>query len=405
MSGSWFLSITWKNLARRPARSLILPLCVAAVAGLQVSAALIDRASRASLELGVKRLGADLVAVPRGMDRAMTGNFLKGGSEVFYMDRSVQNKIAGFGFVSRTSAQLFLKSLENASCCSMWNVFLVGFEPESDFAIRPWLEGHPDISLGKDDVLAGAAIGAKKGDVFKFFGHDFRVAGVLSKTGMGMDSSVFIPLQTAYRMAEESTGKAEKPLDISSQNISALMIRLKPEKDGGLPGYQAAFKLEQAVPEVSIIQPDELSERTRRNLNFSLSGLRTAGYAVWPITALLIGLVFALTTNERQGEIGINRAVGATKRDIFRMIIFEACAITGAGAILGCAASSAIVAGFSSLIAKNLDTPFLLPAVNDYLSLFAAAFLLSVLSGVLAALYPAYRASRMEPMEAIRSQN
>jgi len=405
MSQSWFLSIVWKNISRRPLRSLILVLCVAAAAGMQVSAELIERASRASLELGVKRLGADLVAVPLGAGQSMTTNLLERGSAAFYMDRSVREKISAFDFVAQTSAQLFLKSLENASCCSRWNVFLVGFEPESDFAIRPWLREHPDISLGKDDVLAGAAVGASKGDALKFFGHEFRVAGVLGKTGMGMDSAVFIPMDTAYRMAGESISKAEKLLEISTGKISALMIRLKPEKDGGIPGYQAAFKLEQSVPEVSIIQPDELSERTRRNLNSSLSGLRSAGYAVWPITAILIGLVFALAANERQSEIGINRAMGATQWSIFRMIILEACVIAGAGAILGSSAAFGIVVGFSSMIAKNLETPFYLPAAKELFILFATAFFLSVTTGVLAALYPAYKASRMEPLNAIRGQN
>ncbi len=400
MSRLWILSLASKNIRARPFRNAILVAAVAAVAGMQVSGALLERASRRSLELGIRRLGADLVAVPFGADEALTRSYLTGDAATFYMDRSVREKIAGFPFVAQTSSQLFLKSLSNAGCCSLWNIYLVGFEPESDFAIRPWLADHPERPLGTDEALVGAAIGVEPGGALKFFGHDFRVAGTLSKTGMGLDSAVFIPLETAYLMAKESASKAQKALEISPDRISAVLIKLKPEGKGGLPAYKAAFELEKALPEISMVQPDDLAVKTRNNLSAALAGLRSAGYVIWPVTAALIALVFALAANERKRELGIMRSVGASRGFVFRMIIMEALIITAMGAVLGLLVSIGIILGFSGLIAARLSIPFLAPPVSELFLLAAAALILAMLTGAVAAFFPAFKAARMAPAEA-----
>jgi hypothetical protein len=200
--------------------------------GLQLSASLIERASRAGLALGLQRLGADLVAIPRGLDIELERAYITGEAGLFYMAAEVQNQVQAFDFVAQTSPQLYLKSLTGASCCSAWNIFLIGFDPQTDFTVRPWLAERPDISIGPDEVVLGAALAAPAGTGLKFYGHHFKVAGSLAPSGLGLDRSVFIPLETAYRMAEESSVKAEAPLTVTRDQISALMIKLRPAEAG-----------------------------------------------------------------------------------------------------------------------------------------------------------------------------
>ncbi len=391
-----------KNLLRRPFRNTILVICVAAVVGMQVAAALLDRASRHGLELGIKRLGADLVAVPRGLSEELLNSYMTGEAEVFYMERALKEKIMEFDFIEGTSAQVFIKSLTGASCCSAWNVFLIGFEPRTDFTIRPWLAEQRDIILGPDDVLAGAAMGLEAGSTIRFYGHEFKVAGVLDPTGAGLDTTVFIPMDTAYLMARESAAKAEKKLDITPDRISSVLIRLKPQDRGGLPEYRAAYELEMAIPEISVIQPDDLTVKVQKNLFGTLGKLRSASYAVWPFTALLIGLVFAMAANERRREIGILRAMGAKRFFVFRMIILESLLIAGTGTIIGLVLSVGLEAAFSRLIALKLEVPFYWPGTGELATLLLIAMVLALLTGALAAFIPALRSSCMEPYEAIR---
>jgi putative ABC transport system permease protein len=391
-----------RDLIRRPIRNGVLVLCVAAVVGMQVAAALLDRASRRGLEIGIERLGADLVAVPRGLSGELMRSYMTGDAALFYMDRALSKKIAGFDFVERVSEQVYIKSLSGAACCSAWNVFLIGFDPETDFTVRPWLKRHKHIEIGPDQVLVGAAFDVEPGQTLKFYGRELEVAGVLDPTGMGLDTTVFIPNHTAYLMAEESVEKAVEPLDLPRDRISAALIKLKPEDRGGAPAYRAAYDLEMAIPEISVIQRDDLLIKVQKNLSNTLGALRSASYAVWPVTALLIGLVFAMAANERRREIGLLRAMGATRAFVFRMILVEALMVAGCGTAVGLAASIGLVAGFSRLISVRLEVPFYWSAAEDTAFIMIAASALALLTGAIAAMAPAVRSSLMEPYEAIR---
>ena len=402
MSPPGLTTLLRTNLAGRPFRHGLLILAAASAVGLIVAASLIDRASRAGLTRGMERLGADLVAVPRGLDQEVERAYITGEAALFYMDRAIQDRIAAHDFVAQTSPQLYLKSLTGASCCSSWNVFLIGFDPATDFTVRPWLAERPDRSVAPDQVLVGAALSSPAGTALKFYGHDFTVAGALAPSGLGLDLSIFIPLETAYRMAEGSRTLAEEPLTVSRGQLSAVMIRLKPEGEGGLSPAKAAFQLEQEIPELTVIQPADMTVMVQQNLRHTLAGLRAAGFAVWPLTALLIGLIFALAAAERRRELGLLRALGATRAFLFRLILAEAVLIAAAGAVLGLAAALGLVFGFSRLIAKSLAVPFAWPRPADLALLLFAALGLALLTGALAALYPALVTSRMEPYEAVR---
>jgi putative ABC transport system permease protein len=372
------------------------------VVGMQVAASLIDRASRNGLELGIRRLGADLVAVPRGLENSLINTYITGNAALFYMDRALEQQISHLDWVERTSPQLFIKSLSNAQCCSAWNVFLIAFEPETDFTVKPWLSGNRNRKLRANEILVGAAINASPGSEIRFFGQKFTVAGTLDPSSMGLDTTIFIPMQGAVRMIQESGEKAEKALIIRPDQISAILIKLKPESRGGLPVWKAAYEIEKAIPEVSVIQPSDMMLKVQKNLTGILRTLHTAGYAIWPVTALLIGLVFALAANERKSEIGLLRAIGATRSFIFLMIIGEALFISALGALTGIAVSSGLVLGFSRLIALSLEIPFNAPDFSELLFFDTLALFLALLTGAVSAAIPAYQSSAMEPYEAIR---
>jgi putative ABC transport system permease protein len=402
MGRSSFPSLNARNLGRRPLRSAALVVCVAMVIGMQVAAALLERASRKGVEVGLERLGADLIVVPRGFEDEVFESLMRGEAGLFYMDAGIEEEIAAYDFVEKTTSQIFVQSLSGASCCSVWNVFLVGFEPETDFTVWPWLRDHRDRGIGEDEIIVGMAIEAEVGDKLKFFGHQFEVAGLLDLGGTGLDTTVFIPLKTVYRMAAESATKAEKTLEITEKDISAVLVRLDPGYRRGVPALGAAREIEKDHPEVGVILPDDILNKTQRNLGGTLKTLRSASYIVWPIAALLVGLVFTMSTAERQREIGMLRAMGATPGFVFRMIIGEALQVVAIGAVLGLVAAVGVLVGFSRLIALTLTVPFYWPDTPELAAVFGVAAVLALATGVAAAFWPALQISRLEPYEAIR---
>jgi putative ABC transport system permease protein len=348
------------------------------------------------------RLGADLVATPDEDSVEVGQSYVSGAPLLSYMDAGVKDKIAAFDFVEQVSAQVFIVSLSNAPCCSAGNIFLIGFEPESDFTVQPWLKDHPRQPLGPNDVLVGADFFLHPGDTVRFYGHEFHIAGTLERSGAGLDRSCFIPLPAAYLMAQESTHKAVQPLPLQPGQISAVMIKLKPLSQAGVSPQEAAYQLNKGIYEISVIAPQQLLKHIAQDLALTLAALRAGGFALWPTTALLIGLVFAMAAAERQREIGLLRAMGATAGFTLRALLAEAVILAGTASILGTAVALALLAGFARLIVHSLQVPFAWPppATLGLQALLIIA--LAILTASAAAAAPALRLARMEPYEAVR---
>jgi putative ABC transport system permease protein len=103
-----------------------------------------------------------------------------------------------------------------------------------------------------------------------------------------------------------------------------------------------------------------------------------------------------IAVNERVGEIGLMRALGATDGDVERLFLFEAVILTLLGGFAGLALGLGI-AGILRLLVPGL--PVYTPA--GYL---AAALIVSVITGILAGVVPARRAASLRPIEALRAE-
>ena len=101
-----------------------------------------------------------------------------------------------------------------------------------------------------------------------------------------------------------------------------------------------------------------------------------------------------VSVTERTREIGIRRAVGATRQKIMIQFLLEAVALTALGGVLGVAAGVALTAGIRAAV------PFLPAAVSGFWVLLG--FSTSVATGLVFGLYPAYKAALLDPIEALR---
>ncbi|HYQ48006.1 MAG TPA: FtsX-like permease family protein [Thermodesulfovibrionales bacterium] len=387
-----------RNLKRKIIRTLILLLLVAVVTGTLLGATVFITGMKNALRIGTYRLGADVLVVPAKNETQAKAALLSGEPTSFYMSRSVYDSVKGLEGVKRASVQLFIKPT-SFTCCYNVETFLVAFDPESDFTVTPWLQKKLTAPLSDEEVIVGSTLPVITGDILPFFGTPFTVAGTMEPTGMKFfDQSVFMTLRAAYAMAEHSKTKSIQPLEVEKDQVSAVLVQVQ---DGFTP-ERVAIRIEHAIDGVKAIASDEVTSTVRRQLGGLLKGILIISAVLWVLALLMTGFAFYMIVNERQRELGLLRAMGATKGQVFRLIITEAVILSIAGGLTGIAAGGGILFALKGVIVQSLRLPYLLPSVPVLAELIAGALIFSVITGLLASMLPAYLASGMEPYDAIR---
>lgn len=142
-----------------------------------------------------------------------------------------------------------------------------------------------------------------------------------------------------------------------------------------------------------IDKSDSIAEALLTNLDFLQKG--TIGIAFITLIGAAIGLmnIMLVAVNERTKEIGLSKALGGTRRDIRLQFLFESVLISLMGAVAG------IIAGIllGNLVALLLNTGFVVPWAWVIAGIFVCSFV-----GLAAGLYPAVKASRLDPIVALR---
>jgi len=265
-------------------------------------------------------------------------------------------------------------------------LIVAGVDPESQRDIKSWWEIREGAYFaGEDEAVVGGLtaemLKLKVGDEIDFNGSTVVVAGILKETGANDDYYVYVPLKTA-QTAFDKVGL------VSSVDVRALCNGCPVEliaKDLNLniPGIKAV-----AVQQIANTEMDMV--RKVNNLMLALAGI-----------TLLIGIFGVVNTmmssvHERTKDIGIMRAVGASRRQIIRVFIYEALVIGVIGGVLGYLAGTAMAFGIGPLIFDGATVHFL----PVYLPVSLG---LSVAIAIVATLYPAFNATKIKIADAFRS--
>ncbi len=387
-----------RNVRRRLFRTFMVVASVCFASALLFSTSVLTQGVRDSLRIGVDRLGADLLVVPQGASTEAENILLLGEPKAFYMDEEVREKVQSIEGVKQVSPQLYIVSLLT-SCCIFGDTQLVGFDPDTDFTIKAWVKDGLGRPLGNNDIIVGHYIITPIGSPLRFYGHDFTVAGKLEPTGMGLDKAIFIPMNGAHEMITESGVKATQKLNIEPNQISSLLVRI--DRVTATP-TEVALKIQAAIPGVSVVVANRLVEGVNTQISTVTQSLLILTVSVWAMSILIVGSIFSLTVNERQREIGLLRAVGATHTQVFKLILTEAVMLTSIGGATGLAVGGTVLYSFRSYILDVLKLPYIWPS-PIYLGVIILISLgVSLLTGLLGAFYPALKSSAMEPLAAIR---
>jgi putative ABC transport system permease protein len=396
---SSFIDLAWKNANGNTFRSWTVVLCAALMAGFAVSTTIVIGGAQDSLQVAMDRLGADIIVVPAGAEHAMENAFLMGVPVVAWMPHSLVDRIAALPGVEAVSPQLFLSTLRGATCCSVPEMFLVAYDPQTDFTLKPWLEEtlHEELRLGEAVGGAFVYVPADPGYIL-VYGYEVDLRGQLKPTGTGLDQSMFFTFETANEIARLSSVQAERELRIPEDDVSAVMVKV----ERGTDPHQVARQIQQALPQVTPVESTNLFHSQRVQILGLLQSLLVLLGVAWLLSVALIGMVFSIAVNERRQQIGVLRAVGFRRRFILQSLLAEGLILALGGGGAGIAFFILAVYLFRQLIMQLMGVPFLIPSLFSLFVLAAGALVLALASVTLGALIPTLRISLMDPAEAMR---
>lgn len=247
--------------------------------------------------------------------------------------------------------------------------------------------GQKVVVLGKkvsDELFSGENL---LNHTLKINGYDFKVIGILAEKGQNMmvnpDDKILLPITTAFRVMGNKTIRtiyiqAKDPSSVTT-TIQALNRTLSKK-----------FRDEEAFQVIN--QQDLLSTfgSISKALTLFLSAIASISLLVGGIGIMNIMLV---SVTERTREIGIRKAIGAKRANILSQFLVEAMVLSGIGGLIGIALGTISAVAISRMI--QIVPIFSLPMIA-----FSLFFSLAV--GVIFGIYPAYRASMLSPIEALR---
>ncbi len=358
-----------RNLMRRKVRSLLTIVGVAIGVAAVVSLVAMGDGFYSQMNSMLSKGGADLtVRQAKAADMTLSA-----------LDEDVGRRLAAMPEVEQVSGLI----IGFASAPGSPYLLVYGYDP-TEYAIRHFkiLEGGRLTSVRQAILGKGAAKALKLrvGQSVKLFSTSFRVVGIYETGTPFEDAGLVIPLKDAQAVFK-------KP-----QQVSFFELKLRdPEKADDLKK-----RIESRYPDAFAAKSAEFSESSQdvqvtRSMTWGLS-----------MIAVLVGGIGVMNTMvmsvfERTREIGVLRAVGWRRRRIILMVLMESLLLSVVGGLFGIALGIGLIQlvgllpGIGSLFAAAYQP-----------SLFIQAMVVALALGTVGGIYPAWRASRLSPLEALR---
>ncbi len=371
-----------------------------AISGFLLTTTLMAKGQEHSLNVGLERLGADITVVPVEKRFEAEEAFLLGTPvKDAWMPEENLDKVARLEGVEQVSPQIYLQSLTGAACCAAWELFIIAIDPETDFTIQPWLKEKLNKPLGFRELTGGQFVFVpEETGVLMLYGVDLDLIANLEPTGTGLDQTAFISFDTAQFMASESITKAMMPLEIPQGKISAIQVKVQP----GYSVDDVATHIAQEISGIYAITSLGITRTVQHQTAGLFRALWTTMLIIWVVASLLMGLVFFMMVNERRREIGTLRALGASRNFIFRLFLTESVMLALGGGIAGVIVATMFVRFFGQFLTLTTEAPLLMPPLTSLLGFVFACLALALVVALPALVYPAIRASRIDPAEAMR---
>jgi putative ABC transport system permease protein len=266
------------------------------------------------------------------------------------------------------------------------DVLLMGAELESELALKTWWLFNGEPPVNSDDLIVGSeaarALELQIGDRIELAGRPFTVTTLLLPTGGPEDNIIIGDLQ-AIQGVLGKTGK------LSMVEISAFCR--------GCPISEMTLQIAEKFPNAKVTALKQAVMAKMQSIELFKSFSYGIAVLVIFIGSLLVFVTMMGSVNERTREIGIFRAIGFRRGHVMQIILLEALVVGLIGGLSGFALGNTIAWAALPVVIKNGT----FAGIN--LSLGGVSVLLAIALSLLASLYPALKASKLDPSAALRA--
>ena len=236
----------------------------------------------------------------------------------------------------------------------------------------------------KDELIVGKNLADEEnytiGDTIDVYGNEFKITGIYETGSIFYDTAMYTSLERLQNLTD------------NEGEISSISVKIK--KDANLTTVNDNIK-DKYNDTLNTITTEEMSQ----TIDDTLGMINSATTAIEALAIIIGGLgvinTMMMTVFERTREIGVLKSVGWTKKRILTMIMGESIVLTLLSGIIG---SVLGVLGVVLLLKVNGGDMTLVFNINIFIKAFAVALTVGILGG----LYPAIKASRLSPTEALR---
>jgi len=381
-------TISINNLKRRKAKMAFLTIGLMVGIATIVTLVTLTRSMSSDIERKMDEFGANILVTPQSNGLSMNyGGISLGGVTFDQREIREEDLVKIKTITNHKNISAISPKVLGGVKINDHDVLLVGVNFESELKMKQWWKifgneptsGH-DLLLGSD---AAKVLNVSPGDNLTIKGEFFKVAGVLDQTGSQDDSLVFAGLATAQKLL----GKEGK---ISMAEVAALC--------SGCPIGDMVTQIAEKIPDAKVSAIQQVVEGRLKTLDqFKRFSYAIAAVVVF-IGSLIVFVTMMGSVNERTTEIGVFRAIGFRKSHIMRIILLEAALVSLLAGFLGYAVGMG---------GAKLALPFMAESKNAHLiwdsTVAFGSIGLALTLGLLASLYPALHASKMDPTEALRA--
>lgn len=372
-------------------RSLLICFCALVIAGFLLATVLVVQGAQASLNVAMERMGADIVVVAKGVDTGADGALLVGTSVKSTMPGATTARLAGVQGVAAASPQLFLGSIGDVN--------VVAFDPSTDFTVKPWIKEQLGNDLSRGQAIAGSSVSVPAGQ--KDITLDASALGLrarLEPTGTDLDKAVFVTFDTAVDLSRVSAGLTTPQLNAPADVVSSVLVKVEP----GVRPQKVALTILHTVPGVTPVLSPEMFGAYRAQISGLLRSLLIILGMATVLSVAVLAMVFSLAAHQRRRQIGVLRALGATRAAVLLSFLVEAGFLALAGGMVGVLVAVGAVYLLRAELVRALGFPFVLPSFGPLAAYVAAGLGLALVVVGLAALIPAVRIGRQEPASSMR---
>lgn len=383
------LTIALRNSRRKWVKTMLLMLVFTLGVTSIVSLNYVSSVVGESLEKKLTAYGANILVTPKSEKLTVSyGGFALGDMAMGITDldeHDVAEKVAAIGLKDRIS--VVAPKMVGMTQIGDHAVGIVGVRWDKERTLKGYWAVDGQFPEGRKAILVGSkaatSLNLTAGSILELDGGPVTVAGVILETGGDDDNVIFMQM-------DEAQERFGTPGRVHFIEVAALCA--------GCPIADIVDQLKAALPGTEVQALQSIVKQRMYSVNFVKQLILTVSIVILLIASTMVGVTMLASVNERIKEIGLMRSLGFGRTSIFSIFCFEAMVIGLAAGCVGYLAGF----GLSIKVVDLLDMADGAILSFDFGHLLLTCALIIGVS-VLAALFPAWKASSIEPSEALIS--